>query len=106
LVEKFLQKAVTSGSLRNDVIIGKENKVEVLLRDRRGGLPVDITPTHNHIYLLPHPTEGELSGLPFNVTEYLSHLQTKTLGRTVIYSPVISSTQTLFTGYACGVKIL
>ena len=99
MVEKFLQKAIASGSLRNDVIVGKENKVEILLRDRRGGLPVDITPTHDHTYLLPHPAEGELTGLPFDVKVYLNHLQTKTLGRTIIYSPVISSTQTLFTGF-------
>ena len=104
-MEQFLQKAIASGSLRNDIIVGKENKVEIVLRDGRGGLPVDISPALNHIYLLPHPTDGELIGLPFDVTVYLSHLQTKILGRTIIYSPVIASTQTLFTGFVEAIKL-
>ena len=100
LVEQFVQKASATKALRKDVIVGRENKVEILRKDDRGGIPVDTDPSHNHYYLLLQPNEGEITGLPFNVTEYLSHLQTKTLGHTVIYSPVISSTQTLFTGYA------
>ena len=100
LVEQFLQKASATKALRKDVIVGRENKVEMLRKDDHGGIPVDTNPTHNHYYLLLHPNKGEMTGLPFNVTEYLTHLQTKSLGHTVIYSPVISSTQTLFTGYA------
>lgn len=99
LVEQFLQKASTTKALRKDVIVGRENKVQIVRRDDRGGIPVDTTPSHNHYYLLLYPNQGEMTGLPFNVTEYLSHLRTKTLGHTVIYSPVISSTQSLFTGY-------
>lgn len=98
LVEQFLQKASTTKALRKDVIVGRENKVEVVRRDDRGGIPVDAMPNHGHYYLLLYPTKGEMTGLPFNVPQYLSYLQTKTLGHTVIYSPVISSTQTLFTG--------
>lgn len=98
LVEQFLQKASTTKALRKDVIVGRENKVQILRRDDRGGIPVDTVPSHNHYYLLLHPNKGEMTGLHFNVMEYLSHLQTKTLGHIVIYSPVISSTQTLFTG--------
>jgi len=101
LVEQFLQKASTTKALRKDVIIGRENKVEIVKRDDCGGIPVDINPSHDHYYLLLYPNKGELTGLPFNVTEYLGYLQTKRLGHTVIYSPVISSTQTLFTGYSC-----
>ena len=99
LVEQFLQKASTTKALRKDVIVGRENKVEILRKDDRGGIPVDTNPSHNHYYLLLYPNKGEITGLPFNVTEYLSHLRTKSLGHTIIYSPVISSTQTLFTGY-------
>ena len=98
-MEQFLQKASTTKALRKDVITGRENKVEIVKRDDRGGIPVDTHPSHNYYYLLMHPSEGEITGLPFNVMQYLSCLQTKTLGHTIIYSPVISSTQTLFTGY-------
>ena len=98
-MEQFVQKATTTKALRKDVIVGRENKVEVVKRDDRGGIPVDCMPSHNHYYVLLHPNKGEMTGLHFNVMEYLSCLETKTLGHTVIYSPVISSTQTLFTGY-------
>lgn len=99
MVEQFLQRASTTKALRKDTISGRENKVEIIRRDDRGGIPVDTCPSHDHYYLLLNPNKGELTGLPFNTTQYLGHLQTKTLGHTVIYSPVISSTQTLFTGY-------
>ena len=51
LVEQFLQKASTTKALRKDVIIGRENKVEIVKRDDCGGIPVDINPSHDHYYL-------------------------------------------------------
>ena len=70
--------------------------VEVVERDDCGGVPVDSCPSESKLCILEDPSEGELAGMMFDRRKYFDELKTKSLGRTLLYTPVISSTQTLF----------
>lgn len=48
--------------------------------------------------MITSPAQWQLQGLPFSREEYFSRLETRELGRTVLYTPVITSTQLPFTG--------
>ena len=83
---------------------GGSYTVEVIERDEHGGVPVDCHPTDNKLCVLSNPSPGELSGIKFNREEYFKELHTKSMGQAVLYTPVIASTQSLFTMYVplCG----
>ena len=70
--------------------------LELVQRDEYGGIPVDCDPTDQKLYVLPNPTEGELNGMKFNKDNYFKELKTKTLGHTLLYTPVIASTHLLY----------
>lgn len=70
--------------------------VELVERDDCGGVPVDSCPGESRLCMLEDPSEGELVGIPFDRRRYFAELKTKYLGRILLYTPVITSTQTLF----------
>lgn len=83
------------------VIKGSEMDVELITADMSKGTPVDAhpaSPSPQRLCIFARPAHWQLSALPFDFQLYFSLLQTSTLGRTILYTPVISSTQTAFTG--------
>ena len=70
--------------------------VELVERDDCGGVPVDSCPDESKLCILEEPSEGELVGMLFDRRRYFAELKTKYLGHTLLYTPVIASTQTLF----------
>ena len=55
-------------------------------------------PQPSELAIVTNPAEWQIKNLSFNFLEYFELLKTQTLGRSVLYTPVIASTQTLFTG--------
>ena len=55
-------------------------------------------PRPSELAIVTNPAEWQVRSLSFNFLEYFELLKTQILGRSVLYTPVISSTQTLFTG--------
>ena len=55
-------------------------------------------PQPSELAIVTNPAEWQVGSLSFNFLEYFELLKTQILGRSVLYTPVISSTQTLFTG--------
>jgi hypothetical protein len=47
---------------------------------------------------IPVITDSTQPGHTFNFQEYLSHLNTKSLGRIVFYADIVTSTMSLFDG--------
>lgn len=64
------------------------------------GTPVDPfpPPTPTSISVFMKPAKWQLKRLGFDFGSYYSHLKTAYLGRMVLYTPVVASTQTVFTG--------
>ena len=64
------------------------------------GTPVDPLPlpSSSNLTVIARPAKWQLHSLPFDSDLYFEHLRTAHLGRTVLHTPVISSTQTVFTG--------
>ncbi len=60
-----------------------------------GSLPM---PTARCLCIFTRPTEAQLRAVSFDSQLYFSLLKTDTLGRTVLCTSVISSTQNVFTG--------
>ena len=86
---------------KNDVIEGSEVDITLVgAGSDEEGSSVDPppTPTASEIVLLTRPSEEQLQGMEFDVTQYTRWLRTGHLGRTLVYTPVIGSTQTVFTG--------
>ncbi len=85
----------------NDVIKGRETRVQLINANMSSeGTPVDPfpSPSPSSISVFTRPAQWQLGGLAFDFDSYFSHLKTAHLGRTVFYTPVIASTQTVFTG--------
>ena len=82
------------------VIKGSEMDVELITPDLAEGTPVDAhpMPSPKRLCIFTGPAHCQLGRLPFDFELYFSLLGTTKLGRTVLYTPVISSTQTAFTG--------
>ncbi len=89
-----------SSLAQGEIIEGRETSLHLVYHDYQSGTPVDPSPCPNHsqMVLLTSPADWQLERQPFNFNEYFRHLQTKKLGRTLLYTAVIPSTQTLFTG--------
>lgn len=85
---------------KEDRIKGSEMDIELIPDDMTEGTPVDPPPepAHNSISIYTKPAKWQLASLPFNPDLYFSHLRTTHLGKTMLYTSVISSTQTVFTG--------
>ncbi len=84
-----------------DVVRGSETSVQLITTDMSSeGTPVDPfpSPSPTSISVFTRPAKWQLERLRFDVDGYFGHLKTAQLGRTVLYTPVIASTQTVFTG--------
>lgn len=87
--------------LKDDVIRGSEVDIEIVDTDEMSeGSSVDPLPcpAANKIVLLTRPSEAQLNNLEFDVAQYMRCLRTGHLGRTLLYTAVIGSTQTMLTG--------
>ena len=64
------------------------------------GTPVDdLSQTSNSdLSIITRPAPWQLDEVPFSQSMYFSELQTRDIGRTVLHTPVITSTQLPFTG--------
>lgn len=81
-------------------IPGKDLSLRFLTADYNLGTPVDETaqPSTSELTVVTTPAPWQLSNLPFSCAEYFQRLQTRELGRTLLHTPVITSTQLPFMG--------
>ena len=82
-------------------ITGTEISARLITTNFEDGSSVDgfpPPPQPSEIAIVTNPAEWQVRSLSFNSLKYFELLKTRTLGRSVLYTPVISSTQTLFTG--------
>ena len=84
----------------HSLVPGRELSVRLLRTDFEAGTPVDepTKPTHSEQVIITNPARWQLDNQPFDFLEYFESLRTDKLGRTLLYTSVITSTQTLFTG--------
>ena len=78
------------------VIKGSEMNLKLIFNDfSKLGTPVDPLPlpSSSNLTVIARPAKWQLRSLPFDSDLYFEHLQTAYLGQTVLYTPVISSTQ-------------
>lgn len=83
------------------IIKGSEISLQLISNDfSKLGTPVDPLPqpSSSNLTVIARPAKWQVRSLPFDLDLYFEHLQTAHLGQTVLYTPVISSTQTVFTG--------
>lgn len=82
-------------------IKGSEMSARLVTTDFEEGTSVDEYPSppqSSELAILMRPAKWQLRHLPFDFLEYFELLKTRSLGRSVLYTPVIGSTSTLFTG--------
>lgn len=86
--------------LHDSCLPGNELSLEFLTTDYTQGTPVDHTPSPSpsQMTIITRPAHWQLQHAPFSQEEYFEALETRELGRTVLYTPVITSTQLPFTG--------
>ena len=82
------------------MVPGREMSLRLIEHDYQTDTPVDSAPcpTPCEMTLITLPAHWQLGSQPFNFNEYFANLQTAHLGRTLLYTAVITSTQSLFTG--------
>ena len=85
---------------RNSCIKGSDMDIQLIETDFSRGTPVDPLPqpAPNQLCVVVRPAQWQLQSVSFEFEEYFRHLRTAHLGRTVLHTPVISSTQTVFSG--------
>ena len=82
-------------------IVGSEMSARLITTDFEDGTSVDgfpPPPESSELAIFTNPARWQLRNLSFDFLEYFKLLKTKDMGRSVLYTPVIASTQTLFTG--------
>lgn len=82
-------------------ISGSEMSVRLITTNFEEGSSVDgfpSLPQPSELAILTNPAKWQVRSLSFDFLEYFKLLKTQNLGRSVLYTPVITSTQTLFTG--------
>ena len=55
-------------------------------------------PSPSHLSVLANPPPSAVEQMEFNLSQYYETLHTATLGQVALYTPVIASTQSVFTG--------
>lgn len=94
-------ESAVSPLVKDSVISGSEVDIELVRTDAASeGSSVDPhpTPATNKIVLLTRPSATELEELKFDFAQFTHWLQNRYLGKTLLYTPVIGSTQTMLTG--------
>lgn len=86
--------------MKHTVLYGREMSLQLIQHNYQSSSSVDPAPssTHSKMALIAFPADWQLDSQPFDFKEYFYHLHTAQLGRTLLYTSVISSTQSLFTG--------
>ena len=82
-------------------IVGSEMSARLITTNFEEGTSVDgfpPPPKSTELAIFTNPAQWQVRSLSFDCLEYFELLKTKDLGRSVLYTPVIASTQTLFTG--------
>lgn len=82
-------------------ISGSEMSARLITTNFEDGSSVDgfpSPPQPSELAILTNPAKWQIRSLSFDFLEYFKLLKTQNLGRSVLYTPVITSTQTLFTG--------
>ncbi len=89
-----------SSLARDNIVQGRETSLRLIDHNYQSGTPVDPppSPAHAELALITHPADWQLETQPFNFSEYFACLRTEKLGRTLLYTAVIPTTQSLFTG--------
>ena len=94
-------EATVTPLVKDDVIKGSEVDIELVRTDEDSeGSSVDPPPSPavDKVVLLTRPSERQLRSLEFDTSQYMKYLRTGHMGRTLLYTPVIGSTQTMLTG--------
>ena len=87
--------------VKDDIIRGSEVDIELVNTETTSeGSSVDPLPCPavNKVVLLTKPSQIQLHGVGFDISQYMRCLRTGHLGRTLLYTLVIGSTQTMLTG--------
>ena len=85
----------------NGVVKGSTVDIELVTADpAHEGSSVDPppTPSTHKIVLITRPLDDDIEEMGFDVGQYMRLLRTGHMGRTLLYTPVIGSTQTMLTG--------
>jgi len=85
--------------VKHGVIKDGEMSLRLIEHDFRSGTSVDPPPKPHPSSqtLITNPGKWQLDSLPFNTDSYFDHLRSNHLGRTLLYTEVITTTQSLFT---------
>ena len=99
-LRRLLDSAVAP-LVKDNVIEGSKVDIELVRTDSATeGSSVDPlpAPATDKIVLLTTPSDLDLEEVEFDFVQYTRWLRTGYLGRTLLYTPVIGSTQTMLTG--------
>ena len=103
--EEFL-KCVRSNGVKTEEgsasLLIKGNEVDVLVcqDDYSQGSPVDppLKATESLLTVISNPASWQIEQLSFDIDAYFTALKTIDMGRTLLYTPVITSTQVVLCG--------
>ena len=86
--------------LDDSSIPGKDMSLRFITHDYTLGTPVDMppSPSASELTVVTSPAPWQVKQLPFSSQVYFRQLQTRELGRVLLHTPVITSTQLPFTG--------
>lgn len=86
--------------LLDSAIPGKDTSLRFITTDYNLGTPVDdvAQPSLSELTVITRPAPWQLNGLPFSHEMYFQGLRTREMGRTLLHTPVITSTQLPFMG--------
>ncbi len=87
-------------SLHCDTTIpGQEVSLRLLANDFGKETPVDDLPrpSDTQFTIITRPAKWQIDNLPFSMDDYFAELKTREIGRTLLHTPVITSTQLPFT---------
>lgn len=89
--------------LEDSTLPGKDLSLRFLSHDFTLGTPVDSTPpsSPSELTVVTRPAPWQVNSLPFSSKDYFRQLETRELGRTILHTPVITSTQLPFSGNLC-----
>ena len=79
---------------------GKEVSAVMIMDDYTLGTPVDPPEdtTETRSVIVARPRQEQIDSLGFCTQKFFNYLKTKCLGRCLLVGPVVTSTQTFFTG--------
>ena len=99
-VTKTSNKAEQAMPFTHTCIKGSDSSSLNVYDDYSLGTPVDPPEesTETLVTILTKPSDRQINALDFNSKSFFSHLKTRNLGRSLLIGPVVTSTQSIFTG--------